>query len=66
MEDTTSAAFGSNSQLYTDLGEPNADAYNTGSAVLAKVLGKNKKMKHRKLPETVFLTGKQKKLKKFS
>lgn len=64
MEDTTSAAFGPNSQLYTNLGEPTTDSYNPGSAVLAKTLGKKKKIGRRTFPETVFLTGKQSKSKK--
>lgn len=64
MEDTTSAALGPNSQLYSNLGEPTADLYNPGSAVLAKIIGKKKKVGRRTFPETVFLTGKQKKSKK--
>ena len=61
MEDNTSAAFGANSELYTNLGEPNADVYAPGDARFAKALGKKKKISRRTFPETVFLTGKQKK-----
>jgi hypothetical protein len=63
MEDTTSTAFGPNSELYTNLGAPNADVYAPGDARVAKVLSKKKKISRRTFPETVFLTGKQKKSK---
>lgn len=65
MEDITSAgAFGPNSQLYSNLGDPTADAYASGDARMPKVLGKKKKIGRRNFPETVFLTGKVKKSKK--
>jgi hypothetical protein len=65
MEDNTSmGTFGPNSELYTNLGEPNADVYATNNAKIYKVLGKGKKFSRRTAPETVFLTGKLKKNKK--
>lgn len=65
MEDNTSmGAFGPNSQLYSNLGEPTTDAYENNDARMLKVLGKKKKVNRRAFPETVFLTGKVKKNKK--
>lgn len=65
MEDNTSmGAFGPNSQLYSNLGEPTADAYATNDARMPRVLGKKKKVSRRTAPETVFLTGRVKKNKK--
>lgn len=65
MEDNTSmGAFGPNSQLYSNLGEPTADVYETDDTRMPKVLGKKKKVSRRAFPETVFLTGKAKKNKK--
>jgi hypothetical protein len=65
MEDMTSAgAFGPNSQLYSNLGEPTTDAYAPNDARMPKVVGKRKKIGRRNVPETVFLTGKINKNKK--
>lgn len=65
MEDMTSAgAFGPNSQLYSNSGEPTTDAYASNDARMPKAIGKKKKIGRRNFPETVFLTGKVKKAKK--
>jgi hypothetical protein len=65
MEDMTSAgAFGPNSQLYSNLGEPTTDAYARGDARMPKVIGKKSKINRRNFPKTVFLTGKVKNVKK--
>lgn len=63
-EDTTSAAFGANAALYSNLGEPTSDTYVPGDARMPKVLGSKKRITRRTFPETVFLTGKQKAKKK--
>jgi hypothetical protein len=63
-EDNTSAAFGSNSQYYNNMGEPNADHPQPNDMRLPKILGAKKKIGRRSFPETVFLTGKVKKTKK--
>lgn len=64
MEDITSVgALGANSELYSNLGEPTADKYAPGARI-PKILGKKLKINRRAVPETVFLTGKNKKTKK--
>jgi len=60
-EDNTSAAFGSNAQYYTNMGEPNMDKPQENDMRIPKILGAKKKIGRRPLPETVFLTGKVKK-----
>ena len=43
------------------MGQPNSDTYAQGDARMPQLLGKSKKINKRRVPETVFLTGKQKK-----
>lgn len=55
---TSMSTYGSNSQYYDNMGEPNGDNPQPNDMRLPKILGANKKISRRNVPETVFLTGK--------
>ena len=56
-EDMTSAAFGPNSEIYTNLAQTNTDAYAPGDMRTPKSLGGKRKMQRRNKVENFLATG---------
>lgn len=60
-EDITSLALGTNTELYSDLGQPTSDVYAPGDARMPTIMGG---MTRRNRIESIFLDGKKKRRKK--